>query len=428
MKSLFLFAAVLLISIHVLASTHITSYNINAEFSTDRISVKAGLIFKTDQQPDTLCLLFNPNCRIQSINNAVNEQTFSLKYSRGNKDTLLVHLNENMKYAGNFIINFEYEYSLENDSIILLDRGHKWYPMIAEDIFPFTLTVQVPQNYLAISAGDIINVNTEAGFRQISYESTQPVFKIPLIIAPENYYTLHEKECGKIKSYFYEIKKGESELDSINADICNLINYFSNTIGEYSHKRFTLVETSAFPGSNLGSSIVVSGTGNFESYSKDYKDWLKMAIASQWVGAGIFPKLFCKGFWFLSISFPHYLRLMYDRDTRGEEIFNEELDNLKETYKKTEGSEEEIPIIDIDYPNTKEKGILLYAKGVIVLNNLKNKLGESNWINLLKYFYTQYYGKVILLDDFIGSINQFDPSGICSKNFLDMLSTKGMPE
>ncbi len=431
MKMSILLVSMILALTTTYSLTKITSYNINVEFKPYSVTmhVNASLTFKNDEQSDTILLLFNSDSKILNMKYPINETTFALTYFKGGKDTLYVILNEMMKSIQNFVINFEYEYPLEKDSVILLDRGYRWYPMIAEDIYPFTMTVQIPENYTAISAGNIINERTIEGFKQISYDSRQPVFKIPLIIAPENYYIVKEKDCGEIKSYFYEINDSNSgKFDSVNIDICNLINYFSATIGKYPHDRFTLVETSVFPGSNLGSSIVTSGLDNFESFLLGNNDWLNMAVASQWICTGVFPRLFCKGFWFLSISFPHYLRLMYDRETRGEEFFNKEIDNLKETYKKIEGSEGDIPILDVDYPNTREKGFLLYAKGVLVLNKLKMELGEAKWIEILRYFYSEYNGKVIILDDFINSINKFDSTGYCSTNLLKMLKEKGLPE
>ena len=130
----------------------------------------------------------------------------------------------------------------------------------------------------------------------------------------------------------------------------------------------------------------------------------------------------------MSISFPHYLRLMYIRDTKGEDDFEKALNSLKEKYEKAAGSENEIPVIDIDYPNTKEKGLALYAKGVLIIDKLRNDMGRENWIKFLRYFYEEYRGKTITLDTLTDSINKFDQTGECSNHLLEMLSGKGMPE
>jgi len=421
---LFLFA---LTSTNLYPAVKINSYDIFAKFekAENKISVNAKLEIQSDNALDTLLLLFNSNCKINSIKYGKED----VNYITGGKDSICILLNENIKSLPDFEITFNYEYPLEGDTVILLDRGYRWYPLIAENVESFKMTIEVPQDYLGLTAGDFMGEKQNTGLKTYVYESKRNVFKIPLIIAPENYYNVVEHDCNGIKTYFYAIaEKDKNPSDSINIDICSLLSYFNKTIGKYHFKRFSLVETSAFQGSNLGSSVITAGTDNIKYYSSGYKDWLYMDAASQWICAGVFPRLFCKGFWFMSISFPHYLRLMYVRDTEGEEAFESALNKLKDQYQKITGSENEMPILDVDYPNTKEKGLALYAKGVIVLNKLNNELGNENWIKFLRYFYEEYSGKTITLDTLTDCIDKFDPSGKCSNHLLKMLSEKGIPE
>ena len=429
-KLLFLFLF-LLCSSHLCTAFIINSYNINAKFdkSGNQVIVKAVLEMQNNNSEDTLTLLFNSNCRIHTITSISNEKELSVHYFTGGKDTIHLILNESIKNQRKFILKFDYEYPAGEDTVILLDRGYRWYPLIAENIETFKMRIEVPSNYMALTAGDFVKETTAQGEKQFYFESTRTVFKIPLIIAPENYYNVNELDCGTVNIYLYSIASNNyKELDSINIDICSLIKYFNSTIGEYPFRRFSLVETSAFQGSNLGSSVVTAGSDNIKYYLSGFKEWLNMDVASQWICAGIFPRLFCKGFWFMSISFPHYLRLMYIRDTKGEDDFEKALNSLKEKYEKAAGSENEIPVIDIDYPNTKEKGLALYAKGVLIIDKLRNDMGRENWIKFLRYFYEEYRGKTITLDTLTDSINKFDQTGECSNHLLEMLSGKGMPE
>ena len=429
-KVLFLFLFILGSS-YLYPSFKINSYNINAKLDKtgNQIIVKAEIELQNNNSEDTLTLLFSSNCRIHSIKDKLNENEFDINYFTGGKDTIHILLNEELKKQPKFILEFDYDYPVGEDTVILLDRGYRWYPLIAENIETFSMSIEVPSNYMALTAGEFLKETTDQDEKQYYFESTRTVFKIPLIIAPENYYNVNELDCGTTNIYFYSIASNNyNGLDSVNIDICNLIKYFNKTIGEYPYRRFSLVETSAFQGSNLGSSIITAGSDNIKYYFSGFKEWLNMDVASQWVCAGIFPRLFCKGFWFMSISFPHYLRLMYIKDTKGEDAFKNSLNSLKEKYEKVAGSENEIPVIDIDYPNSKEKGLALYAKGVLVIDKIRNELGGENWIKFLRYFYEEYNGKTITLDTLTDSINKFDRTGACSNHLLKMLSGKGMPE
>ena len=391
----------------------------------NKISVNARLEFQKDDKSDTLLLLFNSNCRIHSIK--YSESNKDIHYSIGGKDTIFLELDRNTGVKDLFV-TFNYDYPIEEDTVILLDRGYRWYPLIAENVESFKMEIEVPQNYIGLTAGDFTGEKQNTDSKTYYFESKRNVFKIPLIIAPEDYYNIKEYDCSGTKIFFYFIAGGDKPpADSINIDICSLINYFNKTIGRYQYKRFSLVETSAFPGSNLGSSIITAGTDNIKYYSSGYKEWLNMDVASQWVCAGIFPRLFCRGFWFMSISFPHYLRLMYARDTYGEDAFKNAINKLKDEYKKIVGTENEKPILGVDYPNTKEKGLTLYAKGVIVLNILENEMGSKNWIKFLRYFYEEFKGKTITLDTLTDTLNKFDSTGKCSEHLIKMLNEKGMP-
>jgi hypothetical protein len=427
MKSISLAVLFILAVVSSSANYKINSYNIKLKYENSRkpLSVNLTLFLQHNQEKD-IDLLFSSKCNISSISIMEGKKIRNLDYVRKGSDTIKLMLDEQILTAPVLQILFSYSYPLENDTVIMLDRGHRWYPMIAENIAPFTMQIEIPPQYIAVSAGELTEERNNGTLKYCTYSTNTPVFKIPLIIAPENYYTVGEKDCGNIKICSYFITEHSLTLiDSIQTNICSLINYFNSNIGLYSFKRFTIIETPLFEGSNIGSSIITVGTESINSFSAGNKDWLNLTVACQWVSAGVFPRLFCKGFWFLSLSVPHYLRLMYTESERGEDAFNKELTNLSEKHNSFAGTEKDIPILDIDYPNTKEKGILIYCKGVLAVNKLRKLMGEANWTNFLREFYTSFSGKIIILDDLVNLIDKYDSSGESSKQLMKMLSEKG---
>src|SRR5690606_34147644 len=131
-------------------------------------------------------------------------------------------------------------------------------------------------------------------------------------------------------------------------------------------------------------------TQSLELIAKGYKDFLILTIAQQWFGAGVFPDFNRKGFFFLSISLPHYLRLMYVRDSDGEETFNNSMLTPMKRYEEFAGSGSDIPVIDVDIPNTKEKSIILYAKGPFILSKIESEMGRDNWKSFLADLYQSF--------------------------------------
>ncbi len=121
--------------------------------------------------------------------------------------------------------------------------------------------------------------------------------------------------------------------------------------------------------------------------NKGFKDFLILTIAQQWFTANVFADFSKPGFFFFTISLPHYLKLMYIRDNEGEAEFNDALFKPLDKYKEFAGSESDIPIIDVDMPNTREKGMILYAKGPYVLKILAEEMGVETWKLFLKDLY-----------------------------------------
>jgi hypothetical protein len=430
MKKLISFAITLLSFSIALSYPKVTYYNLQVKFNKllGLLEVNAELNFERNECTDSFKILLSQKCKIQSIQSVYSSEYYNVKFNHNNSDTLTIFLDIQMTQNSDFILDFKYDYPLGEDAVIL-DRGYRWYPLIGDNVAPFKMEIHVPSSFIATTGGNLLEEKEESGYKKMIFESSQAVFKLPLIIAPDNYYNIKEYDCGNIKTYFYKISEDKSEsYDSINIDICSLLNYFNNAIGEYPFKRFSLIETSSFPGANIGSSFITVGKENIEAYGKGYKEWLYMTTAAQWIGAGVFPKLFCKGFWFLNISFPHYLRLMYIHDIMGENAVKEELRNLRDKYMKVEGTENDIPVLEIDYPNTSEKGVLVYAKGVLIIDKIKDELGDAKWAIFLKNFYAEFKGKTIILDDLLNSINKFDETGNISKSLMKMLSEKGMSE
>ena len=87
-----------------------------------------------------------------------------------------------------------------------------------------------------------------------------------------------------------------------------------------------------------------------------------------------------------------------------------------------------MPIIDVDIPNSREKGLILYAKGSYILSLIENEMGKENWKLLLKDLYKTYNGKIMTMDDFEEQLAKYDKTSKALSLFKELLSEKGMPE
>lgn len=409
----------------------VKNYFIEAEISFIEKSIQINLIcsLQKNDDVDEIQFLFNSSYQVNSISYKDGNEWLPLSFNFNGKDSLLLKTESIFQNDSDLEIRFNYSFEIDemNDTLLLLDRGHRWYPLIINQIFTYKLKCEVPEGYSVLSSGKLIEkVDTENSV--FIYECEKPVFKMPLVVFKSKSYQRigFSSEKNTLELYSREIDS-TSIINMLNqAD--SILNYFSKTIGPYAREQLIYVVVTDFGGVNVGSGLLTIGTQSIEMINKGFKEQLILTIAQQWFTSGVFADISEPGFFFFTISLPHYLRLMFVRDSEGEEAFNNALLKPLDKYKEFAGSERDIPILDVDMPNTKEKGLILYGKGPYVLNLLAEEMGLENWKLFLRDIYQTFIGKIMTMDDFENHLATFDKTEKAVSLFKKLISEKGMPK
>ena len=412
----------------------VNSYNIEARLNLNSANIDITTICQI-QTPDSLSVIqfiFNSETNIHSIEYLEEDNQFNVPYEFNGKDSLLLHfINNRLLPNKNYKLRFQYSFpiNLDIDSLILIDRGHRWYPLIIDQIEAFKLTCSVPKGYCVLAAGDLLSVNNYKDSSSFIWVSQSAVFKMPLIIFNKSKVKKTEFDSLGIGIDFYYFNADSIEAMSIIKEAANCINYCSKNIGIYSYKRLTLFEVTRWEGINTASGLIMIGSRSLEEMIKQkYYETLNLTIAQQWIGAGLFAKYGERGFWFLALSLPHYLRLMYLRETKGEEAFQESLREPLAKYREFAGKENDFPIINVDSPNSKEKGLILYGKGPFVVSKINKAMGDEKWLLFLQNLYNSFRGKILTYDNFEKYISKYDVNGNILTLLKQLITQKGMPE
>ena len=327
----------------------VNSYNIEARLNliSANIDITAMCQIQTSDSLSATQFLFNSESNIHSIEYLEEDNHFNIPYKFNGKDSLLLHFDNRVLPNKNYKLRFQYSFpiNLDVDSLVLIDRGHRWYPLIIDQIAAFKLTCSVPEGYRVLAAGDLLSVNNYKDSTSFIWESQTAVFKMPLIIFNSSKVKKTEFDSLGIGIDFFYLNTDSIEAMSIIKEAANYINFCSEYIGRYSYKRLTLFEVTRWEGINTASGLIMIGSRSLDMIKQKYNETLNLTIAQQWIGAGLFAKYGERGFWFLSLSIPHYLRLMYLRKTQGEEAFNESLREPLAKYREFAGKEIDIPII-----------------------------------------------------------------------------------
>lgn len=405
----------------------INSYNIKVSFfkSIPELKIKLVCDFQFKKNSETVLFILNDKCTINSIKLDSGIDWKNLQFSFIGEDSLSVILNENLSATKKHILVFDYSFptGLYDDTSLVIDRGDRWYPLIMDQIVPFKLTCRVSKEMKVIAAGNLAEEKIEADTAVYTWESVQPVFKLPLIV----FNPLRYKGSNYNNLVLYTFLEDSINTSLILNQASDAVNYFDSILGKLPFKNITIFETRDFNGVNIGSGLLMVGTQSLNAIVQGYSDLIIMPLAAEWFGAGVFSKYIEPGFFFLNISLPHYLRLMYIRYSLGDEAFNKSLMQLMDNYKEFAGKENDIPIIDIDFPNTKEKGLVIYAKGPYILSKLETAMGKTTWMDFIHNLYYSYQGKILSYEKFKEMLSHYDKNGRVLIDFNKMMSEKGLP-
>ncbi len=408
----------------------ISSYDIQASFFKSSSAINISLIcnFRNEDNSDSMLVIFNDKCSINSIKLEKANKWQTVHYRFIGKDSLSVKLNENSEITKNQKLKFVYSFPSGefNDTVFITGRGDRWYPLIMDQIVPFDLKCKVPKGMKVLSAGNLIDKKIQ-GDTDLYFWKSEPVFKLPLIIFNPLRYKESKLESENNKVIFYTFPEDTIDTSSIMQQTAEAIDYFSSILGKYPYKYITLFEVDNFNGVDIGSGLLMVGKQSLKALQKGYTDLLLMPLAAQWFGAGVFAKYIEPGFFFLNISLPHYLRLMYIRHSQGVEAFNKALLDPLKKYEEFAGKENDLPVIDVDFPNTGEKGLLIYAKAPYILSIIETELGSVTWLDFISDLYNSYRGKILTYEKFKETLSHYDKNGKILISFNKMMSGKGLP-
>lgn len=410
----------------------VNNYNIEAVLSESTQTFDVNLIcsISTTENLGPIQFLLKSETNLYSVDYRTNNEWREVPFIFNGKDSLLLMAGEKLSKNTKYDLKLEYSFPVEeiNDTLLILDRGHRWYPLIVDKIFTYTLKCIVPEKYKVLSSGKLQEVNNINGRSIFTWDCNKPVFKLPLIIFNPKNYKRTEILSSENDIEFYSLTIDSIETKNILNQADTILGYFNKTIGRFSRDKLIYFEVPDFQGVNVGSGLLTTGSESLELIGKGFRDALILTIAQQWFGAGVFADFNKEGFFFFSISLPHYLRLMYVRDSDGEELFNNLLLESMQRYGEFAGSENDIPVIDVDMPNTKEKAIVLYAKGPFVLSKIENEMGRDNWRTFLADLYMTFCGKIMTYNDFKINIEKYDKTGGAVILFEKLMNEKGIPE
>jgi hypothetical protein len=408
---------------------HIPKYDFSITFMPVESAIQVEVLISVAgaSGDSSLALLFAPRARIESIAWSADSAAKQAEFRLAAPESLVVTIPPEVRSDSLAGLKLTYLYPIESpdSSLILLDRGHRWYPLIASNIAQCRVEVQVPSGWFAVTGGDLVSADSVNDSVHTVFQSRIPMFKIMLGIGRSDQFVTATETAGPTTLQVIGRPQDSAAARTILKEAVRAFSYFSEKLGPYHHSRLTFIETQMFPGANLGTSIIALGSDMLAPLDRGSAGMLDLAIASQWFGAGVFGKFQEDGFWFVTLSMPHFERLMYLRETLGEETFRKDLEHGVERYRQFAGTQKDQSILSVDYLNTQEKGNIVAFKGPYILERVHEKIGEEGWRQFAAGLYQTRIGTVLTIPELLSELMQLDPQA--GSWLLEELSGIGMP-
>ena len=337
------------------------------------------------------------------------------------------------KLRDDTLITVKFFYELPAPDItdkFILEQNKVWYPQINNDLATFNVTVVVYPEYITISNGDLESITDANGRKEYVWKSDTPANRFLLLIAQDNLYQTDIYKCPKsgTEIYLYAETVDKQSQEKIAKEAGSAMDYYSENIGPYLYNRLSIIETPNRPGAEVGPGMILIGPDVIGRFLDGNYEELGSMTAVEWIGNGLYLKLRGPGAFFLNLSLPQHLKLLYLTHDEGKQALQDSLQALLNIYKEVEGNLDEPALLDIDLPRTEVKSKVLVGKGPYVCDLLRQTIGNDKYYALLKKVYSDYKGRLFTFDDFEKELLKIDPDSTGYKRLQGLMTKTGMPK
>lgn len=300
-----------------------------------------------------------------------------------------------------------------------------WYPILAvydekgwnldpyyaigdpfySDIANYRIEILVPTEYNLAHSGKLIKKEEINGKSRWTLEGRN-IRDFALILS--NKFKFREAEVDGINVKSYSVEENYINMALETAE--DSIKIFNDLFGKYPYGQISVAASDFFIGGMEYPNLVFIDKS---LYNEDYKQTLEYVIAHeiahQW-WYGLVGNNEVKEAW-LDEALTEYSTLMYYEKKYGtkarDAVYNDMIVRYYNAYKDTEnGNNEKVYKSVEEFNNSIEYQALVYYKGAMFIQNLRNELGDDVFFKIMRVYFDKYKYKNAKTDDFLNVCEQ----------------------
>lgn len=258
-----------------------------------------------------------------------------------------------------------------------LDAATGWYPLFPDTLQTFTLEIELPEGWLAVSQGAGPEI-TQQGLRQrISWRTNQPQDEIYLIAAP---FQLYRQSLGEIEIQVFLRQADEALAARYLGASEHYLQLYQGLIGPYPYAKFAMVENFWETGYGmpsftlLGSQVIRLPFILHTSYPHE--------ILHNWWGNSVYVD-YHEGNW--SEGLTTYLadHLLAEQQGRGSDYRRSALQRYGDFVR----GDNDFPLREFRGRHSTASQSVGYDKSLMLFHMLRRELGDQHFIDGLRRFY-----------------------------------------
>jgi hypothetical protein len=270
-----------------------TRYDIYVKLYPDEHYLFGRVILEGElisRNPTTLYL--NPSLKIKRISCdekplSFNRSGYEISIQNPEKKSLLIEYEGKVlsKPVGSFVQSLQgkYRYCYVDNPASFLMAEEIWYPQPKNCVDTGKISVDVPEGEIVIAPGILEKVNTIRGRSVFLYLIQEPVFGISV---SAGVYTEHRFN-DSFEISVYSLPNSKMDIKKVEQEARSALMFYSEKLGRYPHQKFSIIDTTRYPGGHSDLSFV---TINFDFVQNYWRLTLVHELAHQWFGNGVCPE------------------------------------------------------------------------------------------------------------------------------------------
>jgi hypothetical protein len=258
-----------------------------------------------------------------------------------------------------------------------LDGATAWYPLFPGRLQTFSLQVDLPAGWLAVSQGEGPAPVKSEHRQQVTWRATHPQDEIYLIAAPFHFY---QRRVDAIETQVFLHQADQALADRYLDASERYLQLYQPLIGPYPYAKFALVENFWQTGYGmpsftlLGSRVIRLPFILYTSYPHE--------ILHNWWGNSVYVD-YANGNW--SEGLTSYLadHLLAERQGRGSDYRRTALQRYADFVRH----DNDFPLGEFRGRHSTASQAVGYDKGLMLFHMLRRELGDAQFIEGLRRFY-----------------------------------------